>query len=183
MEEWLWSLAEHFAAPAWIGVLLLLTVAIKYSDFFKGILLSHRKISNDERALLSADNQKLIDNLRLDCDAQRNRRIEDARWYEGEIRKWRNELDDVRSQLTTANIALAELTKANSQLTSTNASQERGNSRMRHALANVLTAYGGLRMRLRKEGRELEPYTGLATLMDLGFKKEDMMGLDGVEAD
>jgi hypothetical protein len=90
-----------------------------------------------EREHLSEETQRLIDNLRLEADRQREDRAEDCRRYEDTI------------------IALREDV---SRLIRSIEKSEAGNARLRHSLNSVLQHIVIHNRQLRANGQEVDPF-------------------------
>lgn len=111
-------------------------------NILQRIFAERHKTHTDEREQLSEDIQQFIETLQKDNAQQRALVIDYGRRIE-ELQERVNKLVDA--------ITLSE----------------RGNSRLRHALNNVLMWAAGLRRRLRRDGIEIPP-----------FPLDDLLALD-----
>ena len=140
----------------WVLSIGVLVGFVYQLDFFKRIFSDRSKNRNVEREQNWDDAQDLIRNLREEVDRLRLLHIADTK----QIADGLNNLVELRRQLGTA--------------LDTIASEQRGNSRLRHALNNLLQAYGGMRDLYRKAGLDPPPFNELKGLLELGYDKSDL---------
>lgn len=144
---------QHFgwtvAGSALLG--LLLWFSIFKSDVLKRLFVDRAKIRVNEREQTWDEAQDLIRSLREELDRLRFMRTEDAKVLAASV----VDVADLRVQLRTA--------------LQTIASEQRGNAGMRHAVRNLLQAYGGMRDLYRKAGLTPPPFREMKSLLDVGL--------------
>lgn len=144
---------HHFGWTAALlaGFGVLLWIVIFKSDVVKRLLVDRAKVRVDEREQTWDEAQDLIRSLREELDRLRFMRTEDAKVLAASVM----DVADLRVQLRTA--------------LQTIASEQRGNAGMRHAVRNLLQAYGGMRDLYRKAGLQPPPFREMKSLLDVGL--------------
>lgn len=129
-------MVQAYGLPVTLLVIGIFFVLVRL-DVVKRLFVGRQQAENDEREQLSEDTQRLIDNLRGDADRQRQWRIDEGQRYETQLATMRARYDAVVDSLT---------------------SSERGNSRLRHELRDVLTWAAEVRHRARLLGSPLPEF-------------------------
>lgn len=146
------QLAEHFGW-GWVVAGGVTYLVVSRLDSVKRLIVGRRRTQNIEREQNWDDAQDIIRNLQEEADRLRRWRDEDARAHERVV-------ENLRQQLTTA--------------LETISSEQRGNSRLRHALNNVLFAYSAMREIYRKHGLQPPPFKEMGSLLELGYSTDDI---------
>lgn len=135
------DLLKQLPIPAVIIFLALIFLTDK-----NGIIQRIHRVRSDDRTRLSEDQRQLLDRVTADAERERNWRIDDA--------------DKYRKQL-------AEKDETIRLLTETAYLSERGNSRLRHGLNNMLLYVSALRGQILRASLTPYPFSGWHDLLNI----------------